>query len=226
MRRVLVRQDDGAWQLLGEDDSGLEVAAPKVPLPKSQVPLLELEVPLFVPQVPLPEPPVALPESPHEIEGVMRQEIKATAEVPISLSPSSSIVPAVPAGQTLPATSLPCLMVAAQQPSGLLQQPSPSGLSLLSTSGRGIFDSMMDREAPLTVFDRMLAGATAPFVGTPDLRSGTMDTSTNPAWPLFGWDHAQATFSSVYEVSENPNHGGHEFYNLNHNPVPQSAAQC
>ncbi len=168
-------------------------------------------------------PKVPLPGSPTENEEeVVRQEITATADVLISLSqPSSSIVPAVPAGQTLPATSLPRLMVATpslqQQPSGLLQQP--SGLSLLSTFSRGIFDSKMDREVPLTVFERMLDGASAPFVGSPELRSGAMDTSTNPAWLLFGWDNAKVTFSSVYEVSESPNHGDHGFLNLNHNQV-------
>ena len=110
-----------------------------------------------------------------------------------------------------------------QQPSGFLQQP--SGLAL-SNSSRGIFDSRMDREVALNVFEKMLAGASAPFVGSPELRAGAMETSTNPTWLLFGWDHAQATFSSVYEVSENPNHVDHGFDNLNHNPVPQSAAQC
>ena len=194
MRRVLVVRQDDTWQLLSADDLTLaaEVAAPKVPLP----------------------------EPPHEIEEeVIRQEIKATTDVLINLSPSSSIVPAVPAGQTLPDTSLPCLMVATpslQQASGLLQQP--SGLSL-PTSSRGVFDSLMDREVTHTVFGRMLAEAAAPFVGSPDLRPGAMDTSTNPAWLLFGWDHAQATFSSVYEVSESPNHGDHGFLNLNHNQV-------
>ena len=192
--------------MVGEADLALDGRAPKVPLPKSQVPLPEPQVPSYEPQVPLPEPPL-------EIEEVIREHSNATADVPISLSPGSSIVTAVPAGQTsLPATALPCLTVVTpslQQPSGLLQQP--SGVSLLSTSSRGIFDSMMDREVPLIVFDRMLAGASAPFVGSPDLRSGAMDTSTNPVWVLFGWDHAQATFSSVYEVSENPNHGDHGF---------------
>jgi hypothetical protein len=147
---------------------------------------------------------VPLPESPHEIEEVViRQEIKATTDVLISLSASSSIVPAVPAGQTLPDTSLPNLMVAApslQQPSGRVQHP----------AGR-VFDSKMDLEISLTVFNRILAGASAPFAGSPDLRPGAMDTSTNPAWLLFGYDHNQATFSSVYDVSENPNHGDHGF---------------
>jgi hypothetical protein len=234
MRRVLVVRQDDTWHVLGDDDLAAEVVAPKVPLPESQVPEFEhvrlttkmssqelwrlfqeaerVEfgalaamrggVPLS--GVPGPEPKVPLPESPHEIEEVViRQEIKATTDVLISLSASSSIVPAVPAGQTLPDTSLPSLMVAApslQQPSGRVQHP----------AGR-VFDSKMDLEISLTVFNRILAGASAPFAGSPDLRPGAMDTSTNPAWLLFGYDHNQATFSSVYDVSENPNHGDHGF---------------
>ena len=74
--------------------------------------------------VPVPEPKVPLPESPHDIiEEVIRQEIKDnTTDVPIRM-PSSSIVPAVPAGQTsVPATSLPCLTsLQHSQHSGLFQ---------------------------------------------------------------------------------------------------------
>ena len=162
--------------------------------------------------VPGPEPKVPLPESPHDIiEEVIRQEIKATTDVPISLSPmpSSSIVPAVPAGQTsVPATSLPCLTsLQHSQHSGLFQRlglSTPNNIPV-------VFDSMMDQEVALTVFDRMLAGASAPFAGSPDLRSGTMDTSKNPVWLLFGYDHGPKTFSSVYDVTENPNHGDRGF---------------
>ena len=149
------------------------------------------------PQVPVRKSEVPVPEPPLEIEDVIRED---------------SIVPAVPAG--LPATAVPCLTVAtpgSQQPSGPLQQPSSGVSMLLSSSSRSIFDSNMDREVKFSVFERILAGEQAPFVGTPDLRPGAMDTATNPVWLLFGWDHAQATFSSVYEVDENPDHGDHGF---------------
>ena len=149
------------------------------------------------PQVPVRKSQVPVIEPPLEIEEVIRED---------------RIVPAVPAGLLAPA--VPCLTVAtpgSQQPSGLLQQPSSGVSMLLSSSSRSIFDSNMDREVKFSVFERILAGAQAPFVGTPDLRPGAMDTATNPAWLLFGWDHAQATFSSVYEVEENPDHGDHGF---------------
>lgn len=184
MRRVLVVRQDDAWQVVGEADLALDGAAP---------------------QVPVPEPPL-------EIEEVIREDSKATADVPISLSPGSSIVPAVPAGLLAPA--VPCLTVAtpgSQQPSGLLQQPTSGVSMLLSSTSRTIFESKMDREVKFSVFERILLGEQAPFVGTPDLRPGAMDTATNPTWLLFGWDHAQATFSSVYEVHENPDHGDHGF---------------
>ena len=177
--------------MVGEADLALDGAAPQVPVPKSQVPV---------------------PEPPLEIEEVIREDSKATADVPISLSPGSSIVPAVPAGLLAPA--VPCLTVAtpgSQQPSGLLQQPTSGVSMLLSSASRTIFESKMDREVKFSVFERILLGEQAPFVGTPDLRPGAMDTATNPTWLLFGWDHSQATFSSVYEVHENPDHGDHGF---------------
>ena len=177
--------------MVGEADLALDGAAPQVPVRKSQVPVIE--------------PPL-------EIEDVIREDSKATADVPISLSPGSSIVPAVPAGLLAPA--VPCLTVAtpgSQQPSGLLQQPTSGVSMLLPSASRTIFESKMDREVKFSVFERILLGEQAPFVGTPDLRPGAMDTATNPTWLLFGWDHAQATFSSVYEVHENPDHGDHGF---------------
>ena len=234
MRRVLVVRQDDTWHVLGDHDLAAEVVAPKVPLPESQVPefehvrlttevssqeLLRLfqeaervefgalaamrgGVPLS--GVPGPEPKVPLPESPHEIEEVViRQEIKATTDVLISLSASSSIVPAVPAGQTLPHTSLPSLMVAApslQQPSRRVQHPSGQ-----------VFDSRLDLEIGVRVFSRILAGASNPFAGSPDLRPGGIDTSMIPSWLLFGWDHDKAKFGSVYSVMDNPNHGDQGF---------------
>ena len=202
--------------------SGVPGPEPKGPLPESQVPVealadfQELEKSEFAalaaaqaarraagappsgPKVPKPEP-----ETPHDIEEVIRQEIKATNDVPISLSASSSIVPAVPAGQTLPHTSLPSLMVAApslQQPSRRVQHPSGQ-----------VFDSRLDLEIGVRVFSKILAGASNPFAGSPDLRPGGIDTSMIPSWLLFGWDHDKAKFGSVYSVMDNPNHGDQGF---------------
>jgi hypothetical protein len=84
----------------------------------------------------------------------------------------------------------------------------------------------MDLEIALTVFNRILAGASDPFAGSPDLRPGAIDTTSNPTWLFFGYDHQLGTFSSVHDVPENPIHGDHGFCHLNHNPVHQSAAQC
>ena len=168
MRRVIGVRQDASWRLLAADDllalAAANDAAPKVPLPESQVPLSE---------------PVV------EIEEVIRQGITDTAAVSINLSASSSMVTSVSAGQTFAAVPAGQMVASSnlQQPSGLLQQP--SGLAL-SNSSRRIFDSMMDREVALSVFEKMLAGAAAPFVGSPDLRSGAMDTSTNPTWLLLG----------------------------------------
>jgi hypothetical protein len=202
--------------------SGVPGPEPKGPLPESQVPVealadfQELEKSEFAalaaaqaarraagappsgPKVPKPEP-----ETPHDIEEVIRREIKATNDVPISVSASSSIVPVVPAGQTLPHTSLPSSMVAApslQQPSRRVQHPSGQ-----------VFDSRLDLEIGVRVFSKILAGASNPFAGSPDLRPGGIDTSMIPSWLLFGWDHDKAKFGSVYSVMDNPNHGDQGF---------------
>ena len=209
--------------------SGVPGPEPKGPLPESQVPekvafaclealadFQELEKSEFAalaaaqaarraagappsgPKVPKPEP-----ETPHDIEEVIRREIKATNDVPISVSASSSIVPVVPAGQTLPHTSLPSSMVAApslQQPSRRVQHPSGQ-----------VFDSRLDLEIGVRVFSKILAGASNPFAGSPDLRPGGIDTSMIPSWLLFGWDHDKAKFGSVYSVMDNPNHGDQGF---------------
>ena len=155
-------------------------------------------VPPSGPKAPKPEP-----ETPHDIEEVIRQEIKATNDVPISVSASSSIVPAVPAVQAVPCKSVPSLMVAApslQQPSRRVQHPSGQ-----------VFDSRLDLEIGVRVFSRILAGASNPFAGSPDLRPGGIDTSMIPSWLLFGWDHDKAKFGSVYSVMDNPNHGDQGF---------------
>ena len=154
-------------------------------------------VPPSGPKAPKPEP-----ETPHDIEEVIRQEIKATNDVPISVSASSSIVPAVPAVQTLPCTSLPSLMVAAPSLQPSRRVPHPSGQ---------VFESRLDLEIGVIVFRRILDGASNPFAGSPDLRPGGIDTSMIPSWLLFGWDHEKGKFGSVYSVMENPNHGDQGF---------------
>ena len=111
------------------------------------------------PKVPKPEP-----ETPPDIEDVIRREIKATNDVHISVSAGSSIVPVVPAGQTLPHTSLPSSMVAApslQQPSRRVQHPSGQ-----------VFDGKLDLEIGVRVFSKILAGASNTFASSPDLRPG------------------------------------------------------
>jgi hypothetical protein len=150
-------------------------------------------VPPSGPKAPKPEP-----ETPHDIEEVIRQEIKATNDVPISVSASSSIVPAVHA-----VSSLPSLMVAAPS----LQQPLRR---VPHTSGQ-VFESRLDLEIGVRVFSRILDGAPSPFAGSPDLRPGGIDTSVDPSWLLFGWGHALGKFGSVYSVVENPNHGDQGF---------------
>jgi hypothetical protein len=70
---------------------------------------------------------------------------------------------------------------------------------------------VMDREQPFAVFSGMLSGHSAPFVGSPNLLAGSIDTSTSPAWLLFGWDHGIADFSGSYDVSGNPEHGDRGF---------------
>ena len=209
--------------------SGVPGPQPKGPLPESQVPekvefsclaaladFQELEKAEFAalaaaqaarraagappsgPKVPKPEP-----ETPHDIEEVSRQEIKATNDVPISVSASSSIVPVVLAGQTLPHTSLPSSTVAApslQQPSRRVQHPSGQ-----------VFDSELDLEIGVMVFSKILAGTSNPFASSPDLRPGGIDTSMIPSWLLFGWDHDKAKFGSLYSVMDNPNHGDQGF---------------
>ena len=226
---------------LGESDLAAEVVAPKVPLPESQVQELEharlttevqqveqvefavlaaladfqemerIELAALAAAqaarrrgappsgVPGPEPKVPLPESSHDIEEVIRQEIKDnTTDVPIRM-PSSSIVPAVPAGQT----SVPNTSRVLQPQSSLANQ----GVNQC----RVFFESTIHREIAFNVFSRMLAAEATPFVGSPDLRRGTMDTATNPVWLLFGWDNTRASFMDTYGVQDNPNHGDHGF---------------
>ena len=154
--------------------SGVPGPEPKGPLPESQVPVealadfQELEKTEFRalaaaqaarratgahpsgPKAPKPEP-----ETPHDIEEVILREIKATSDVSISVSASSSIVPVVPAGQTLPHTSSPSLIVAAprlQQPSRRVQHPSGQ-----------VFDSGLNLEIGVRVFSKILAGASNPL---------------------------------------------------------------
>ena len=94
-------------------------------------------------------------------------------------------------------------MVAApslRQPSRRVQHPSGQ-----------VFESGLNLEIGVVVLSKILAGASNPFASSPDLRPGGIDTSMIPSWLLFGWDHEKGKFGSVYQVTENPNHGDHGF---------------
>ena len=186
--------------MLGDADLSLAAAAaPKVP---SEVPALPEPQAQFLPEA---QPAHLSPETPQQdvIEEVVRHEIQAASDIPttISMSASNSIVPAVPAGHNLPATKVPALLVASQPSQQGLSLQQPSGIALASACSRHLFDSMMDRELPFSVFNKMLSGAPAPFVGSPELRADSMDTSVNPTWLLFGWDHSKAAFTNTYDVN-------------------------
>ena len=125
----------------------------------------------------------------------------------------TSIVHAVSAGPTttqqpsLASTSLSGMANSAGEAVGTLQAVGSFAVSICGGGRNMVFESLMDRELPSSVFERMLAGVPAPFAGSPDLRPHGIDTAKNPSWLMFGWSHKENCFLNFYDVGGNPHQG-------------------